>query len=250
MQLDLFERFKHNRFLVPISTNTLQKIGNHIGLSTNSLVLDAACGKGGNLTSLAQMFGCSAIGLDDRPEFVEDARRRVMFEDMSHLIDLLTHWGDDLPFDDDYFDLALLCTPAHPAHPAGKLSRLTRTVKPGGWIAYAGMVWKQTDANLPSERLTKWLDAYLPCEPLDTEEVWAHFTEEGYNVAFIEHETESSWENFLAPQARSIIENRHEYPDSREAQDVLDRWQLDIEIYHDGGGRQLLNYATFLLRCP
>ncbi len=250
MQPDLFERFKHNHILVPISVNTLKKIGDHIGLSANFLVFDASCGKGGSVISLAQMFGCSAIGLDDRPEFVEDGRRRILFEDMPHLIDLLNHENNDFPFDDDYFDLALLCGPAHPSSTTDKLKSLPRIVKPGGWIAYSSLVWKSTDEEIPPERLMRWLDAYLPCEPIDVEEFWAHFTAQGYGVEFVEHETENTWEAFLAPQARSILENRLEYTDSREAQDTLDRWQQDLEIYHNGGGKQLLNYATFLLRCP
>ena len=250
MQLDLFERFKHNHFLVPISTNTLKKIGDHIGLSADFLVFDASCGKGGSVISLAQMFGCSAIGLDDRPEFVEDGRRRILFEDMSHLIDLLTYAGDDFPFDNDYFDLALLCGPAYPSNTTGKLKSLARLVKPGGWIAYSGLVWKSEDEDIPSERLMRWLDTYLPCEPIDVEDSWAHFREQGYDVVFVEHETQSAWETFLAPQARTILENRHEYADSPEAQNMLDRWQQDLEIYHEGGGKQLLGYATFLLRCP
>ena len=250
MQPDLFERFKHNHFLVPISVDTLKKIGEHIGLSADFLVFDAACGKGGCVISLAKMFGCSAIGLDDRPEFVEDGRRRILFEDLSHLIDLLTHASEDFPFDENYFDLALLCGPAHPSSTINKLNRLTRIVKPGGWIVYSGLVWKSGDENILSDRLIKWLDTYLPCEPIDVEESWAHFTEQRYAVEFVEHETENTWEYFLAQQARSILENRLEYADSREAQDTLDKWQQDLEAYHNGGGKQLLGYATFLLRCP
>ena len=250
MQPDLFERFKHNHFLVPISVNTLKKIGDHIGLSADFWVFDASCGKGGSVISLAQMFGCSAIGLDDRPEFVEDGRRRILFEDLSHLIDLLTHASDDFPFDDNYFDLALLCGPPCPSSSASKLRGLTRIVKPGGWIAFSGLVWKPEDLDVDSERLARWLDAYFPCEPIDVEEFRGHLTEQGYGVEFVEHESENAWESFLAPQARSIIENRLEYAESREAQDVLNSWQQDLEVYHDGGGKQLLGYATFLLRRP
>ncbi len=250
MQPDRFERFKHNQFLVPISVDTLKKIGEHIGLSADILVFDASCGKAGSIIALAQMFGCAAIGMDVRPEFVEDGRRRILFEDLSHLVDLLIHSSDDFPFDDDYFDLALLCGPAHPSNAEDKLESLGRIVKPGGWITFSGLVWKPEDEDIDSKRLARWLDAYLPCEPIDVEEFYGQLTEQGYNVEFVEHESENAWESFLAPQARSIIENRLEYADSREAQDVLDRWQQDLEIYHDGGGKQLLGYATFLLRRP
>ena len=145
---------------------------------------------------------------------------------------------------------ALLCGPAYPSNGTGKLGSLTRIVKPGGWISYSGLVWKSEDENIASERLMKWFNTYLPCEPIEVEELWGHLTEQGYAVEFVEHESENAWETFLAPQARSIIENRLEYADSLEAQDTLDRWQRDLEIYHDGGGRQFLGYATFLLRCP
>ena len=250
MQLDLFERFKHNHFLVPISVDTLKRIGEHVGLSADFLVFDASCGKAGSVIALAQTYGCAAVGMDDRPEFVEDGRRRVLFEDLSHLVDLLTHAGDDYPFDDDYFDLALLCGPAHPASEEDKLNALARIVKPGGWIAFSGLVWKPEEGDVDSGRLARWLDAYLPCEPIDAEELRGHLTEQGYDVAFVAHETNNAWESFLAPQARAIIENRLEYADSSEARDMLDEWQRDLEVYHEGGGKQLLGYATFLLRRP
>ncbi len=250
MEPDLFERFKHNHFLAPISENTLQKIGRHIGLSEDSLILDASCGKAGSVIALARAFGCSSIGLDPRPEFVEDGKRRVLLEDMAHLIDLLVHAGGALPFDDGYFDLALLGGPAHPSDTIDRLEDITRLVKPRGWIAYSDLVWSPDDANVPPERLTRWLDGYLPCEPLDAEDFWGRCVEQGYDVALAERETQSAWESFLAPQARSIIENRREYADSAAAQEVLDSWQRDLEMYHEGGGKQLLHYTTFLLRRP
>lgn len=250
MEPDPFERFKHNRFLTPISEDTLRKVGRHVGLSGDFLILDASCGKAGSVIALARTFGCSAIGLDPRPEFVEDGRRRVLLEDLAHRIDLLAHPEGALPFDDGYFDLALLCGPAHPSGAIDRLEDVARLVKPRGWIAYSDLAWRQDDESVPTERLTRWLDRHLPCEPLDAEDFWARCTEGGYEVAFAEREAQGAWEGFLAPQARAIIENRREYADSPAAQKVLDNWRRDLEIYHEGGGKQLLDYATFLLRRP
>ena len=250
MPIDPFERYRRNRFLAPLSPDTLEKVGSRAGLSVDSSVFDAACGKGGSLLALARRFGCSAVGVDDRPEFVEDGRRRTLFEDAAHLVDLLVHPGGELPFDDDYFDLALLCGPAHPSSDIDRLEGLARIVKPGGRIAFSCLAWKQEEADVPAGRLMEWLDGYLPCEPADAEELWARFTEEGYGVEFAEREAPDAWEDFLAPQARVILENRREYADAREAQDILDAWRRDLEIYHEGGGKELLDYATFLLRLP
>ncbi len=251
MRLDPFERFRRNRFLAPVSAGTLEKVGSLAGLSADSSVLDAACGKGEGLLALARAFGCSAVGLDDRPEFVEDARRRALFGDLSHLVDFLAHPGGDLPFDDGYFDLALLRGPAHPSNVIDRLGGLARVVRPGGRIAFSCLAWKpEADGDVPAGRLAEWLDAYLPCEPADPEELWARFVEEGCAVELAEREAQNAWEDFLAPQARVILENRREFADSREARETLDAWQRDLEIYHEGGGKELLGYATFLLRLP
>lgn len=133
MTPDAFERYQHNLHLAPVSTATLEALAARCGLGQGSSVLDAACGKGGACLVLARRFGCQVTGVEDVPEFAEEARRLAVFSDLAHLVDVLEDPPEGLPFDEDFFDLALRLGPARPFGLLEAARNLGRFVRPGGW---------------------------------------------------------------------------------------------------------------------
>ncbi len=250
MILDAFERYKHNLYLSPITSETIERLGGRCGLSPASNVLDACCGKGGAGLTLARRFGCQVTGVEARAEFVEEARRRALFEDLGHLVDIIEAPAGDLPFDDAYFDLALMLGAAHP-YDSGRAAReLARVVRPGGRVALSEVVWKPGGRERAGEAVRSWLGRFVPWEVGEVEDLRARYREAGFRVEAADLEADGAWERFYACQAGAILENRREHKSSPEAQSTLDLWQADLEAYHSGGGRESLGYACFLLRPP
>ncbi|MDP6366632.1 MAG: class I SAM-dependent methyltransferase [Nitrospinota bacterium] len=250
MALDTFDRYKNNPYLSPISTGTLEKIGGLCGLSDSSAVIDVTCGKGGAALTLAEKFRCIVTGVEARANFAEEARRRAVFRDLDHFVNIVDAGPDHLPFDDFYFDLALRVGQTVPPASRETVAELSRIVRPGGWIALSEAVWKSGPQAAPGPAADEWPREFASNRMAGMEERITEFREAGYAVDLAELESDTSWEHYYAPQAKAILDNRREYNGSSEAQSTLDLWQKELHFYHTGGGKDSLGYACFLLRCP
>ena len=101
-----------------------------VGVSEGDDVLDVACGTG-NATIPAALAGATTTGLDITPELFEDARRRATEAGVE--IELVEGDAEELPFDDESFDVVLstfgcMFAPDHQA----AASEIARVLRPGG----------------------------------------------------------------------------------------------------------------------
>jgi demethylmenaquinone methyltransferase/2-methoxy-6-polyprenyl-1,4-benzoquinol methylase len=102
-----------------------------IDASPGDRVLDVATGTGAVARELIRATGCKVVGLDQSPEMLAEARRR-----MGEGIELVTGSADRLPFDDGEFDaLTFTYLLRYVEDPAATLRELARVVRPGGSIA-------------------------------------------------------------------------------------------------------------------
>jgi demethylmenaquinone methyltransferase / 2-methoxy-6-polyprenyl-1,4-benzoquinol methylase len=99
-------------------------------------VLDVATGTAAVAIELVQRTGCSVVGLDQSPEMLAEARRRVSTAGLSDRIRLVEGTADALPFDDESFDgLTFTYLLRYVDEPGRTLRELARVVRPGGSIA-------------------------------------------------------------------------------------------------------------------
>ncbi len=94
-------------------------------------VLDVATGTGAVARELIRQKRCTVVGLDQSPEMLAEARRRLP-EDVT----LIDGTADQLPFADASFDaLTFTYLLRYVPDPAATLRELVRVVRPGGTIA-------------------------------------------------------------------------------------------------------------------
>jgi len=94
-------------------------------------VLDVATGTGAVARELVAQKGCDVVGLDQSPEMLAEARRRLPAG-----VKLIEGRAEDLPFPDATFDaLTFTYLLRYVADPAATLRELARVVRPGGTIA-------------------------------------------------------------------------------------------------------------------
>jgi demethylmenaquinone methyltransferase/2-methoxy-6-polyprenyl-1,4-benzoquinol methylase len=94
-------------------------------------VLDVATGTGAVARELIREKGCSVVGLDQSPEMLAEARRRL-----GDGIRLVEGTAGQLPFDDASFDaLTFTYLLRYVDDPRATLRELARVVRPGGSIA-------------------------------------------------------------------------------------------------------------------
>lgn len=94
-------------------------------------VLDVATGTGAVAIELRRQKGCRVVGVDQSPEMLAEARRRV-----PPGVELIEGDAQRLPFDDATFDaLTFTYLLRYVDDPAATLAELARVVKPEGTVA-------------------------------------------------------------------------------------------------------------------
>jgi hypothetical protein len=71
---------------VPTPDETVDEMLQLAGVRANDLVYDLGCGDGRLVIAAAKRHGCLAVGFDIDSKRVEDARRNVEFNNLSHLV--------------------------------------------------------------------------------------------------------------------------------------------------------------------
>jgi demethylmenaquinone methyltransferase / 2-methoxy-6-polyprenyl-1,4-benzoquinol methylase len=102
-----------------------------LDVSPQDTVLDVATGTGAIARELLERKGCAVVGLDQSPEMLAEARRRL-----PATVTLVEGRAEELPFPDGSFDgLTFTYLLRYVEDPAATLRELTRVVRPGAPIA-------------------------------------------------------------------------------------------------------------------
>jgi demethylmenaquinone methyltransferase / 2-methoxy-6-polyprenyl-1,4-benzoquinol methylase len=102
-----------------------------VAVRGDDTVLDVATGTGAVARELVRQHGCAVVGLDQSPEMLAEARRRV-----GDRVELVEGNADRLPFEDASFAaVTFTYLLRYVADPAATLAELARVVRPGGTIA-------------------------------------------------------------------------------------------------------------------
>ena len=97
----------------------------------NETVLDVATGTGAVAGELLRQKGCTVVGLDQSPDMLAVARRRLPPE-----VRLVEANAEALPFEDGSFDaLTFTYLLRYVSDPSATLRELARVVRPGGTVA-------------------------------------------------------------------------------------------------------------------
>ncbi|MEO8647529.1 MAG: class I SAM-dependent methyltransferase, partial [Acidobacteriota bacterium] len=136
-----------------------------LDIKSGMRVLDVACGSG-NLAVAAAAKGADVTGIDIADNLVEAARKRASDAGL----DIKFEQGDaeDLPYEDDSFDLVITMFGAMFApRPDIVADELIRVCKPGGTIGMAN--W--TPAGFPGQ-MFKLATKYLPPPNMPPPVLW------------------------------------------------------------------------------
>jgi demethylmenaquinone methyltransferase / 2-methoxy-6-polyprenyl-1,4-benzoquinol methylase len=99
-------------------------------------VLDVATGTGAVAIELVRRTGCSVVGLDQSPEMLAEARKRVEAAGLAGRIELVEGTAERLPFEDASFDaLTFTYLLRYVDDPGATLRELARVLRRGGSAA-------------------------------------------------------------------------------------------------------------------
>jgi demethylmenaquinone methyltransferase/2-methoxy-6-polyprenyl-1,4-benzoquinol methylase len=102
-----------------------------VDVGSRDTVLDVATGTGAVARELLARKGCTVVGLDQSPEMLDEARRRLPSS-----VKLVQGTAEELPFPDAAVDaLTFTYLLRYVSDPAATLHELARVVRPGGTLA-------------------------------------------------------------------------------------------------------------------
>tara|TARA_Y100000588_G_scaffold385124_1_gene477759 strand:- start:664 stop:1413 length:750 start_codon:yes stop_codon:yes gene_type:complete len=247
--MDVFDRFKNNQFLSPISSKTLQKIGNHCQLNNKSEILEIDCGKGAVSILLAHFFHSQLTGTENRTIFLQDAKRRALFEDVTHQVNFIESDINNLPFDEKFFNLSIYLSPPFPCETHKYLVKVAPFTVLNGWISISKTVIRDEKEFNLKEEFRNWIKNLNKNIELKTiEESIKCYEGLGFSVKKTFIEDKKSWEIFYSSQALTLLDIKSERNISLFEKKYFDEWKKELEMYHSGGGKESLEYVTFLMQ--
>ncbi len=141
---DVMAAYMGQSVLHPGGFNATDMLLAQCSLSSDSRVLDIACGKGTTSIYIAKKYGCSVVGIDISQELIEQGRELVRRQRVENLVTLQVGDACSLPYDDSEFDCAisqsvLILVPVKETAVAEAL----RVVKSGGKAGWIELSWKK-----------------------------------------------------------------------------------------------------------
>jgi demethylmenaquinone methyltransferase / 2-methoxy-6-polyprenyl-1,4-benzoquinol methylase len=124
-------------------------------------VLDVATGTGAVALELLRQKGCSVVGVDQSPEMLDEARRRLLLAAATGRVRLVEAAAAELPFEDDSFDglTAAYLLRYLDDLPAG-LGELARVLRSGATAAV--LDFAVPPAPIPRAAWNLYVDVGLP----------------------------------------------------------------------------------------
>jgi len=123
-----YDKTFEGRFTIPYNTF----ICDNILLTDEDTILDVACGNGRLLRMLSQKAKINAFGIDISEEMIKIASKD------NEQINFVVCSADQTPFDDNKFDLIIVCCAFHHfVHPQAFMTEAERILKSGGKLLIA-----------------------------------------------------------------------------------------------------------------
>jgi arsenite methyltransferase len=139
----------------PGGTQLTERLGEILGLTPHSRVLDVAAGKGTSAFFLATRFGCEVVGVDYSRRNVEEAEAAASAKGLSERVSFQWADAEQLPFSNNSFD-AIICECAFCTFPNKQAAahEFMRVVRPGGEVGLSdltreGALAPELDGLLP-----------------------------------------------------------------------------------------------------
>jgi ubiquinone/menaquinone biosynthesis C-methylase UbiE len=137
---DLVSKFLGDNFH-PGGEELTITLGEQLGLSNDSYVLDVACGSGASALALVKQFNCRVMGIDLSQKNMEKARNKAEEAGLEDRLEFKISDAESLDFDNETFD-SVICECALCTFPNKTLAvqEMFRILKPGGSIGITDIV--------------------------------------------------------------------------------------------------------------
>lgn len=242
IHVGLYERADED--IAIASRRTVERMAAKVGITSSTRVLDIGSGYGGAARYLAKTFGCHVTCLN-LSEVENDRNRRFTEEQgLSDLIDVVEGSFEDLPFEDNEFDVvwsqdAML----HSGDRVRVLQEVTRVLKPRGEFVF-------TDPMAADGCDRAALKPILDRLHLDTMGSPGFYRTELGRLGLSRVDFEDHSEQLAAHYGRVLeeTERRHSELSGKVSETYLTRMKIGLKNWVEGGRAGNLTWGIFHVR--
>ncbi|PRX46557.1 glycine/sarcosine N-methyltransferase [Prauserella shujinwangii] len=230
--------------IAPASVRTVERMAGKLSLTEHKHVLDLGAGYGGAARYLARTYGCRVTCLN-LSEVENDRNRRYNEEQgLDHLIDVVDGSFEDLPFEDNHFDViwsqdAML----HSGDRLRVLQEATRVLKAGGEFVFTDPMASDTCEKAALRPILDRLH-------LDTMGSPAFYQRELSRLGLRDITFEDHTPQLATHYGRVLQETQRREADIAEkvSQEYLTRMKKGLQHWVDGGHAGNLAWGIFHAR--
>lgn len=208
--------------------STKQAVNMIKNLPADCIALDIGCGPGLQTIELAKNIDGKIFAIDIHKPFLDKLLQTAFKENLSHRIEAKKMSMFSLEFKEDNFDL-IWCEGAIFIIGFQKgLQEWRKYIKTGGYLVVSEISWLRED--IPKEPKNFWKSDYPEIKGIaDNIKI---IEKSGYSPIghFIIPE-KGWWEDYYNPLTDRINKFREKYKDNKEANDIMDDTQREIEMY-------------------
>lgn len=225
--------------------STLRALSLCHGLPERPNVLDVGCGTGAQTLVLASATRGRITASDFFGQFLEKLADDAEQQGLTEHIRTVQADMNDLPFDDNAFDLLWSEGAVYIMGFDNGLTRLKRLVRPGGWLVVSEVSW--FSPNPPQELKDFWTGHYPAIRSVQANLDAAKSL--GWEVGGHFHLPLEAWTvDYYGPLKARLPEFRAARADDDSAQAVADMTELEMDLmdrHHEHYG-----YEFYVLRRP
>ncbi len=224
----------------PTSPEKIRLLGDYLRLTSESRVLDVACGKAGPALILAAAHDCRILGIEVRPAFADEARARVAAHGLTERIEVRTADAARVALEAEAFDAALCLGASFVWGTIAEAAAvLCPTVRGGGFVAIGEPFWRRWP-------LPEGVDDIGYVDLAGTVE---RFEAAGLATTGVIASSDDDWDRYESLHWRAVEEWLAENPDDERAGEIRERHARRRDD-HFRYRRELLGWAIFVGRKP
>jgi len=158
---DFMAKYVGLSVLHPGGFESTTKLIDKCRISSNSRVLDIACGKGTTSILLARKHQCRVIGIDINEELIEEARKLAKKHKVDHLVEFQMGDATNLSFQDDEFDATIAQAMLVLIDNKDKVVKeALRVLKPEGKAGWIELTWQKQPSDEFMKQVSEVICAY------------------------------------------------------------------------------------------
>lgn len=238
--LDLKDISERTMELVnPTSPEKILKVGQALGLTEGSRVIDFGTGFGEVLALWADAFGIRGVGIDIRPLACQRARAKMAARGLADRIEIVCGSASEYKFEPHAYDVAA-CLGASFVWGGFQptVHRLKDALRPGGRIVIGEPYWR-TPAVPPDYSRHE-------ATVFTENELFQQARAEGMDVLYVVRASEDDWDRYETDNWRGLLAWLEENPDHAERAQVLDTLRTSQDEY-TRWGRAYFGWAIYIL---